>query len=493
MLRFIAHHCSFLAALLACARVTTMAHAAQTIDLSPKIEPGQIVRVSIDFEAGGNQLVRIVAPAKQPTPPNNPSGEVAAARGPTDQNATAANNEKQLPASVVATLQYDERRLSALNAKTAKPGTQLALRYYDRAEETIKVDQSGVAPKLANSRRLVVVEQGPDRPRLYSTAGPLPRDELDLIDCIGNSTLLEQLLPTHPVAQGDSWPTDAATIGAWLTLDAVTVCEASSVLEEFNATFAKVRLAGVVHGTADGTPTEQEIRAVYLFDRRLGRITRVNIAAREKRSIGGATPGLDAVAKLQMKIEPANGSPNLNEAAVASAAAGRALHSSADILCDQPTLGFRTTHDRQWFITSQSRESIILRRVDRDELVATCAVSLLPAKSAGHQTTLEQFQKDVVFALGQNFGELVSARQWTSPHDHLCFEVIARGLVEEVPIEWHYFLIAQETGHRIGLTVTTEAPMLDRLGQADRSLVQAVELYPPLPPTTAALAPATIK
>jgi len=86
--------------------------------------------------------------------------------------------------------------------------------------------------------------------------------------------------------------TDGQLMAGLLTLDSVAVCEVQSVLEESNASFAKIRLAGVVNGTADGAATQQEVRGVYLFDRRLKRITRINLAVRERRSIGGATPGL---------------------------------------------------------------------------------------------------------------------------------------------------------------------------------------------------------
>ena len=102
-------------------------------------------------------------------------------------------------------------------------------------------------------------------------------------------------------------------MGPLLTLDTVAVCEVQSVLDGFNANFAKIRLAGVVHGTADGAATQQEIRGVYLFDRRLHRVTRLNLAVRETRSIGGATPGLDAVAKVQITIDPIEKSTHLGD------------------------------------------------------------------------------------------------------------------------------------------------------------------------------------
>jgi hypothetical protein len=258
------------------------------------------------------------------------------------------------------------------------------------------------------------------------------------------------------------------------------VCEVQSVLEEFNANFAKVRVAGVVHGTAEGAATEQEIRGVYLFDRNLRRITRLNLALREKRSIGGATPGLDAVAKLQIKLEPIKSCPQLDDSNIKTLAPpeGGIL---LDLAYDAPTLGFQLRHDRQWFITSEEREAVTLRRVDGNDVVAQCTLVSLPPKSAGRQTTLEQFQKDVLYSLGKNVGELVRTRQWQNSHEHYCYEVVVRGKVEEMPVEWHHFLVARESGHRVSLAVTVEGPMVERVASADRAVVERLKLYPPMP------------
>ncbi len=218
-------------------------------------------------------------------------------------------------------------------------------------------------------------------------------------------------------------------------------------------------MAGVVHGTAEGAATEQEIRGVYLFDRNLRRITRMNLAVREKRSIGGATPGLDAVAKLQIKLEPIKSCPQLDDMDV-NALMPPDPAAALDLTYDAPTLGFHLQHDRQWFITSEEREAVTLRRVDGNDVVAQCTLVSLPPKSAGRQTTLEQFQKDVLYSLGKNAGELVRTRQWQNSQEHYCYEVVVSGKIEEMPVEWHHFLIARDSGHRVSVAVTIEGPMV---------------------------------
>jgi hypothetical protein len=429
--------------------------------LSPHAAARDLARVSIALQAGGNNVVRAEAEGKNEA------------------------TEQKLPMSVSARLEYDELLLDAAGDD---PNGLLALRHYLKAEAVLKVDDSGRTPQLAEDRRLIALQNTDAKPTLYCPDGPLPREQLDLIDIVGNSAFADQLLPTEAVADGESWGHDAAAMAAFLALDSVAVCEVKSVLDEHNASFAKVRLAGVVHGMSEGAATELEVRALYLFDRRARRITRLNLAVREKRSIGAATPGLEAVAKLQMKIEPIKSSLRISDDVVAKVKASP-RNPIRDVLYEAPPLGFRIRHDRQWFVTGEQRESVVLRRVDRGDLVAQCTLTALPPKSAGRQMTLEQFQKDVVFSLGKSFGELVSSRQWQNAAGHYCFELVARGMVEDVPVEWHYYLVAPESGHRVSAAVTVEKSMVDRVAGADRELVESVELFPRMPAAQTAATP----
>jgi hypothetical protein len=430
--------------------------AAERIDLSPLRETDGLTQVSVEVEASGSTLVRSEMDEKAGKTP-----------------------ERRLPMNATARLRYTERNFLGSNPR--RTGMRpVAARYYELAEAKIHVDEKDVAPRLAEDRRLIVVASATPRPIVYSPNGPLKREELDLVDVLASSSVIDQLLPGKAVADGDSWAAEPTAVAALLTLDSVAVCEVQSVLEEFNASFAKVRVAGVVHGTAEGAATEQEIRGVYLFDRNLRRITRLNLAVREKRSIGGATPGLDAVAKFQVKLEPIKSCPQLDEVNV-NALTPPEPHAALDLKYDAPTLGFQLRHDRQWFITSEEREAVTLRRVDGNDVVAQCTLVSLPPKSAGRQTTLEQFQKDVMYSLGKNAGQLVRTRQWQNSNGHYCYEVVARGKVEEMPVEWHHFLVARESGHRVSLAVTVEGPMVERVASADRAVVELLKLYPPMP------------
>ncbi len=178
-----------------------------------------------------------------------------------------------------------------------------------------------------------------------------------------------------------------------------------------------------------------------------------------------------------MNVKPLDSSPNLPPSKIASLESTNRL--KLDMLQLEPEKqGYRVFHDRRWIVTNSVRESTTLRRVERGDVLAQCTITSLPPKSAGNQTTLEEFERDIRISLKEKFSELVSSRQWTNSFGHHCLEVVVRGKAEEVPIEWHYYLVAPESGNRVSIAVTIEGEMVQRLAAADRSLVNAVELLP---------------
>jgi hypothetical protein len=381
---------------------------------------------------------------------------------------------QELPTSVSTTLKYDECRFTSA---TAGRPTRSA-RDYDQAEVVIKVDNDGQTQKLSDERRLIVVANPGGRLLMSSPAGPLTREELDLIDAFGDSLIVDGLLPSQPVAEGDTWNNDGAVLAGLLSLDSVANCDVQSVLDKFNADFALSRLEGSVVGTFDGAATEMEVKGVYLFDRKLGRVTKLNLAVKEKRAIGGATRGLDGVAKLKMTIRPITTSEHLTPEVLGPLRAQSASPLADALQLDGARQGFRVLHDRKWFVTNRERETTTLRRVEQDDVIAQCTIASLPPKSAGRQTTLEQFIQDIRVTLKDDFGQLVSSRQWTNSHGHHCLEAVVRGKADDVPVEWHYYLIAPESGNRVSVAFTIDGEMVSRLGGADRSLVNALELVP---------------
>jgi hypothetical protein len=415
-----------------------------TYDLRPQPKPGQAVRVEAQLEVGGEVTL------------------------------TEEGKPRSLKMSVAGKVDYDEKSLPV--PETADGAR--AVRYYRDAEAVIKIDKGGVEPKLRDDRRLIVADEADGRAMLFSPHGPLTREELDLVDLPANSLLLDRLLPDHPVRVGDRWPHSDRLVGELLGLDVVSQNTVQSELKEVTGSRARLEFAGRVLGAVGGVATEIEVKAKYRFDFNARRVTGIGLLVKEKRAIGHVNTGLDVVAKLQMALAPAEEPSELGDRALA----GLALEPRLELLtleCPSPTKKFRIYHSRDWHLMADAGDMLALRYLRQGELVAQCNVSSLADVEPGKEPSLAAFQHDLERSLGDSFGRYVEASESATSTGNRIYRVIIEGRVSDLPIQWHYFLVADRAGRLAVFAFTVESELVERLGDADEVLVSTIEFAPP--------------
>lgn len=381
---------------------------------------------------------------------------------------------KPVPMKVVGSANYREL---LLEVPTAAAGNASSARRYEKLLAQIKIDTQRQDGELRPAHATVGVEFANQEMLYWHPGGPLSREELDLLDVQGSSLLIDGLLPEIPVSVDSTWQHEDPLIAALLGLDAVSSNDLTSLLKEVTPEAAKMELAGTVHGAIGGVSTEIEVKAKYKYDRASKRITWLAMLIKEVRSIGHVGPGIDTVARLQMKVIPeAEADADLLAAAeqVRSGTSG-----------DARTLGYRSTngrfqflYDRQWHVVNDEPELVVLRRVDRGELVAQGNLTPLPAATAGQEVTLAKFQEDIQKALKDNFRQFAKASE-QSLAGRKIFRVVALGEAAELPVEWHYYLVVDEQGRQLSLVFTLEQSLAERLGDEDEKLAATIEFLEP--------------
>ena len=424
--------------------------ASETYRLAPSPNRDEISQVEITLQVGGD-LRLAPAGAKQPT---------------------------KMPMSVRANLTYDERRIADSQAE------RLAYRHYKTAEATLKIDKGGQTPSLSDTHRVIGVRVADRTATMFCPKSRLTRDELDLIEVPGNSLVIEDLLPKESVSIGSTWKANDDTLALVLDLEAVSFSEVQSTLIEVREGRAVVAMAGTVGGAVGGVGTEMEIKAKYTFDLKQQRIDWFALLIKEKRAIGHIGPGLDLVAKLIMKITPAAKSEELGDAALARLP-DKVTPVLKALAYQAPKGEYRFAYDPRWFVTSEERDLIVLRLVDRGELVAQCNVS--PIRSGSEKpVTLAQFQDDVQLALGKSFGQFEQATEYTDPRGTKVFRLVARGDASGLAIHWIYYLMVGPNGQRLSVAFTLESDVVEQFDNADRPFVANVHLGAPAPVEAAA-------
>ncbi|WP_425395729.1 hypothetical protein [Aeoliella sp.] len=378
----------------------------------------------------------------------------------------SVENTPQITAN--AKLEYDEARLPG--------GETRSVRYYRTVEGTATIAGRERPLALRDSRRLVLA----NGKLLTGVEGPLDREELELLQTVADSLATGGLLPGRQVEIGDTWDHDVPTMEALLGVDSVGVCEVTSVLVEANEHYARCQVAGTVHGVVDGSSVELELDGIYLYRRATEGISHLNLAVRETRAIGPATPGCTMVTKVRMKRDLAD-DPQLTADRIAKAqAAGAGAIEMVQLASDH--LGFTTSTDHRWYVTGSLGDSMTLRRVTPEGLVAHGNLVRLEAKPLDAQAALGEFRRDVMRSLSQHSAGLKSESQWVNRNGCRVMEIVATGTIEDVQVEWHCYQIAPPEGdeqlHRLALSLMIESGQLERLADQDRVLVDQLTLLP---------------
>lgn len=387
------------------------------------------------------------------------------------------DNDKvaKLPLAVNAKLVYDEKLLVGAPNSLA---SLRALRHYDHARADINIEKGSVHPELRAERRLIGATVSKSGATLFSPDGPLLREELDLIDMQGNSLALESLLPTEAVSQGQRWPLKSEALGLLLGLEATSASDVECLLVDVADGSAKVELSGSVHGAIHGVASEIELRAKYKFDLEVGRITWFAMVLKERRSIGHVDPGIDVVAKLQMKLTPGVDSEQLEPAALKLT---NQSFTNIDTRLSHESLGgnYGLVYDRRWFIMNDEGKSTVFRYIDRGELVAQCNISVPALGGPTTVPSLEKFQLEIEQSLGSHFGQFVRASEGHDQYGRRLLRVDATGNASELPIQWSYVHISDESGNQAVLLFTVEQGLVERFGEAGKILGDSVYFLQP--------------
>ncbi|MCS7306611.1 MAG: hypothetical protein NZ602_16075 [Thermoguttaceae bacterium] len=424
-----------------------------TYDLRPRRQVGQTDRVSLKLEVEG--LLVVSEDPKHAKPKMKVTG----------QNL------------------YDERLL-AVDPKTGWPTR--SVRYYQNAEATIQIEQETVRPQLRPERRWIIAETQENQIHLFSPKGPLTREELDVVDLLGNSLLLDRLLPAEPVGPTSSWKPSEQSLAMLLGLEKISRSDVQCKWHSATERSILVEMAGTVQGQTGGGQSAMVLKGKYRVDRTTGRINWFGLALAERRTPGLVLRGVDVVVKLTVEITPSAQPPELSEQTLQDLS----LESNAEqllLMYQPPGKGWQILHPRSWHVQREENQTAVLSLFDQQQWVAQGTISLLPPLPKDQQISLEQFQQEIQQALGKNFGQFLQAGQYPTPEDLRMYRVVVEGKVIgqvqnkplEVPMRWHYYRVADAQGRQAVFAFSLEPEQQERLGQADRAIVESFRFLEP--------------
>jgi len=354
-------------------------------------------------------------------------------------------------------------------------GTRRDVRLYEKAEATYEVGAARQSTLLADDRRFIVVSVDPSSATLFCPAGPLSRDELELLEIQGNSALLPRLLPDHEVRVGDHWKHAGETVGPLLGLDAIQRNNLQSTLRSVEQEIAIVDFSGSIRGESEGVLSDIEVTGKYNFDLRQRRLTWFTMLVKEDRAIGRAAPGFEMTARVRVTIDPCDTPRELTDSKVAQWPA-EASDAVLALQFSSQLSGVRFLHNRAWRAVIDRREVTVLRLLERGDLIAQCNISRLPDVALERRLSLTAFKNEVQRALGARFGEFVAASETPAAAEPRILRVAATGVASGLPIYWAYYHISDAQGRQASLVFTMDGKLTEQFGVADDLIVTSFEL-----------------
>lgn len=374
------------------------------------------------------------------------------------------------PMKVMANLSFEEKVLAA---EASKP--KQVVRYYTEGKANIKVDKNGFKNELREDFRTMCVSLSDESATLFSPLGPMTRDELELLKLPGDPIAWHALLPAGTVSPGDSWKIADSALAVLLGVEVVTSSDVNAKLISVDAKLAMLELEGTVTGAVGGVAAEFDLKAKYNFDVVQQQLTWLALGIKEKRAIGHAEPGYEITSRVRISAEPLKSSTHLADNFLKQFPLE--LKEGSTLLTHDSAEGaFQLLHDRRWNVMTDSREAAILRLVDRGDLLAQCNISRLRDMPKDKELTLEAFQKEVTETLKATLEQVVDADQSTTDNGLRQLRIVASGTVQEVPVQWIYYHLADQEGRNAAIVYTMDSRYVERFAELDQAMVGSLQL-----------------
>jgi len=360
-----------------------------------------------------------------------------------------------------------------------------AVRRFETAVSSVRVDRRTTESSLRLSRRTIVSEGTPSGLRHYSLDGPLGGDEIELLDLPADPLALLGLLPQGLVPHDHTWTPGKWTLTLVTGLDAVNTGTLKGQLVKVTDTTAEAVVEGTAEGAVGGARSKVTFHATLLFDHKLGFLRHAQVTIEEHRQAGPVSPGLEVVAQVRIDRKPVTG-PSRLKLDIVTICPKQPGDNQLQLSLQTPGHG-RLLHDRNWHIFHQTPEVAILRRLVNGQLVAQCNLSKAPNVQAGAITSREEFLRDVKSALGTRLRELVSVESLqadASRTTQRSWKITATGIDHGLPMHWFYYLCNHPSGRQLSLVFAVESQRIKDWHDTDRNIVSRLNIVPT--PTRAA-------
>ncbi|WP_165069493.1 hypothetical protein [Paludisphaera rhizosphaerae] len=422
------------------------------IAMEEKVGPGAITAARIELKAHG-QFQRSLPP---------------------DAMTADAKLPKPLEVDVQTRIVYRERLL---------PGPKRrSVRLVKQAASAINGEIRPTARELRPELSLLVAERrdADGSATVFSPAGSLTRGELELVEGLGDTLCLLDLLPETPVAKGKPWDVRKTALWAITGYDSVTSSTMKGEVESTTGDEVRVTIRGEVKGLVLGAEGAMTCDGFLTFDRKAGMITALELNRTESRRPGEIEAGLELKSTLTIVRRGGLEAPaELSDAAVA-ALSPEATPSRLLLQLIAPDGRYNLLHDRSWHTHWDDRKLVVLKKYAEGRVKAQCNLVYGPDAPKGKHQDVQEFERDVRRALKDRIDHVIGGGEVPGDADGgFRWKLGVQGMQGDLGVVWYYYLLASPRGEQLMATFTMADSDAGAFGGEDETIVGTLQWNDP--------------
>ncbi|MBY0526839.1 MAG: hypothetical protein K2R98_25830 [Gemmataceae bacterium] len=349
-------------------------------------------------------------------------------------------------------------------------------RHYDTAKIEITAGTERSERSLRPECRLIVAQRPKEQLLSFCPSSPLTRQELELIGEHLDPLAITGLLPGKAVAVGETWKLTNPVAQALCAFEGLIGQELTCKLEGVSGDEARITVAGTANGIDLGAMVKLTVQAVCKYDLKAKRITALEWKQKDEREQGPATPASTVEGTCVLTRSALDEAPKeLSDSALID------VPEQVDVPTVYTQVSYRDAkerfelvHAREWQITSQTDDHVILRLMDRGDFVAQVTVTPLTKAETGKHMSVNEFKQMVEDTPGWEGEQVREDGEVKSDNGNWVYRISAVGELEGVKMLQTYYLVAGPNGQQVVLLFQMRPALAEKLGTRDTAMVSGV-------------------
>ena len=351
-----------------------------------------------------------------------------------------------------------------------------SIRHFEEAAASAVVGSDKDDHALPADRRLFVATRTADGLFCFCPAGPVTREELDLVSEHFDPHALAGLLPGKALNVGDTWAVRNEATQTACLFDGLVKNALTGKLVEVKDGIAAFTIWGTAEGIENGAKVALTVNATGKFHVATSRVIEVVWKQSDEREQGPANPASKLEATVVLKREVLAETPKeLAEAVLAGVPMGDPPLTATYLKFADAKGRYQFVYPREWHITGQTDDHLVMRLLDRGELVSQGTITAWKKAEPGKHATVEEFKKAVGDSPGWVPTRVLEEGEIPLEGGRWLYRLAAEGKMEDQPAVQGFHMLAGPQGDQVAITFAMKPEKMKVLGSRDLALVKAIE------------------